>query len=81
MARRAQHSTAQRSGAGGGGLAHIGQQAPAELQLLRTRIEDFSLLVSRTGYTGELGYELYLPWDKAEWLWERLLNELVIPLQ
>lgn len=40
-----------------------------------TRIEDFPLLVSRTGYTGELGYELYLPWDKAQWLWERLLNE------
>lgn len=35
--------------------------------------DGFTLLVSRTGYTGELGYEFYLPWDKAEHLWT-LLN-------
>ena len=33
------------------------------------------LLVSRTGYTGELGYELYLPWDNALSLWEALLAD------
>lgn len=33
------------------------------------------LLVSRTGYTGELGYELYLPWDAASALWEALLGD------
>ncbi len=33
------------------------------------------MLVSRTGYTGELGYELYLPWDKALPLWEKLLQD------
>ncbi|MBG3875545.1 glycine cleavage system aminomethyltransferase GcvT [Desulfovibrio oxamicus] len=33
------------------------------------------LLVSRTGYTGELGVELYLPWDKAEALWTALLAD------
>lgn len=33
------------------------------------------LLVSRTGYTGELGYELYLPWDKVLPLWEALLQD------
>lgn len=33
------------------------------------------LLVSRTGYTGELGYELYLPWDKVLSLWEALLGD------
>ncbi|MGE4553427.1 MAG: glycine cleavage system aminomethyltransferase GcvT [Desulfovibrionaceae bacterium] len=31
------------------------------------------LTVSRTGYTGELGYELYLPADKVLTLWEALL--------
>jgi aminomethyltransferase len=31
------------------------------------------ILVSRTGYTGELGYELYLPADKVQELWEELL--------
>ncbi len=35
----------------------------------------YSVLVSRTGYTGELGYELYLPWDKALDLWETLLQD------
>lgn len=33
------------------------------------------LLVSRTGYTGELGFELYFPWDKAEKLWTKLLGD------
>jgi aminomethyltransferase len=42
--------------------------------------EDFRLMVSRTGYTGELGCEFYLPWDKAEVLWERLMaDEAVRP--
>lgn len=40
-----------------------------------TAFEGFKLLVSRTGYTGELGYEFYLPWDKAEALWERLMAD------
>jgi len=40
----------------------------------------YNLIVSRTGYTGELGYEFYLPWDKAESLWTTLLeNKLVQP--
>lgn len=33
------------------------------------------LCVSRTGYTGELGVELYCPWEKAEALWELLLRD------
>ncbi|WP_196772866.1 glycine cleavage system aminomethyltransferase GcvT [Pseudodesulfovibrio alkaliphilus] len=32
----------------------------------------FPMLVSRTGYTGELGYELYLPADKALSVWKKL---------
>ncbi len=32
-------------------------------------------LVSRTGYTGERGYELYIPWDDALPLWEELLAQ------
>jgi len=30
------------------------------------------LKISRTGYTGELGYEIYLPWDNARSVWEAL---------
>jgi aminomethyltransferase len=37
--------------------------------------EGFKLIVSRTGYTGELGYEFYLPWNKAEVLWEKLMAD------
>lgn len=33
------------------------------------------LMVSRTGYTGELGYELYIAADKAVELWEGLLKD------
>ena len=33
------------------------------------------LLVSRTGYTGELGFELYVPWDKTLALWEACLAD------
>jgi aminomethyltransferase len=37
------------------------------------RIGDVELIVSRSGYTGELGYELYTPAEEAGALWERLL--------
>ncbi len=36
------------------------------------------LLVSRTGYTGELGYEFYLRTERAQELWERLLQNPVV---
>ncbi len=40
-----------------------------------------SMIVSRTGYTGELGYELYLPADKALEIWEKLAaDERVEPV-
>jgi len=32
-------------------------------------------IVSRTGYTGELGYEIFLPADRVEELWDRLLSD------
>ena len=37
--------------------------------------EGAPLLVSRTGYTGELGVEIYCPSDKAVKLWELLLSD------
>ncbi len=33
------------------------------------------IIISRTGYTGELGYELYMPNDKITELWEKLLSD------
>ncbi len=38
-----------------------------------TRIGD--LTVCRTGYTGELGYELLPPWDDAGAVWDELLSK------
>jgi aminomethyltransferase len=32
------------------------------------------VIISRSGYTGELGYELYVPADQAGWLWEHILK-------
>jgi len=31
-------------------------------------------LLSRTGYTGEDGFEIFTPWDKTEMLWKALLE-------
>jgi aminomethyltransferase len=39
------------------------------------RIGEVELLISRSGYTGELGYELYTPADQAGVLWEYLLEK------
>lgn len=36
-------------------------------------------VVSRTGYTGELGYEIYYPADKIARLWESLLEMGAVP--
>jgi aminomethyltransferase len=37
-------------------------------------IDGVSLLISRSGYTGELGYELYVPSEEALGIWEHLLT-------
>ncbi len=39
----------------------------------RARIGETELIISRSGYTGELGYELYTPAEEAGPLWEQLL--------
>jgi aminomethyltransferase len=43
--------------------------------LMERSFEDKPLLASRTGYTGELGVELYCPWEQAEKLWLALLSD------
>ncbi|MBN2684950.1 MAG: glycine cleavage system aminomethyltransferase GcvT [Pontiellaceae bacterium] len=35
--------------------------------------DEFTCLISRTGYTGELGYEIYLPVAAVESFWDQLL--------
>jgi aminomethyltransferase len=43
-------------------------------QCLDTTLCGRSVLLTRTGYTGELGYELYLPAEGALDVWKRLLE-------
>jgi aminomethyltransferase len=33
------------------------------------------VIVSRTGYTGELGFEIYCPWDTAQKVWDAVLAD------
>lgn len=40
-----------------------------------TEYEGDPLIVSRTGYTGELGYELYTRNERASWLWDALMED------
>ena len=44
-------------------------------KFIRTRILGVDAVVSRTGYTGELGYEIFLPSEKVAELWELLLKD------
>ena len=39
-----------------------------------SRIGDVAIDVSRTGYTGDLGYELWIPAGQAETVWDRLFD-------
>lgn len=41
---------------------------------IRGEVAGVDLILSRTGYTGELGYELYCNPEQAEYLWKELLN-------
>jgi aminomethyltransferase len=38
------------------------------------RVDDVDAIISRTGYTGEDGFEVYAPADAAEQLWNKLLE-------
>jgi len=38
------------------------------------RVDGIDAIVSRTGYTGEDGFEVYAPADRAEQLWTRILD-------
>jgi aminomethyltransferase len=56
------------------------QVSPADLaalkyfRLVRTTIRDIPVTISRTGYTGDLGYELWVDADRAVGLWDALME-------
>ena len=58
-------------------LEAASRESFADLRYFRrraTRIGRVAVDVSRTGYTGDLGYELWLPVDKASVVWDALLK-------
>jgi len=42
---------------------------------LETDIEGVPVLISRSGYTGEDGFEIYVPWEKTSFFWDLILRE------
>lgn len=42
------------------------------------QFHDAPILVSRTGYTGELGFEIYMPWESALSVWNALLQDPLV---
>ena len=66
----------------GPGSAEIAEKIfGSKVRSLRTfhfekiRQDSWEALISRTGYTGEDGFEIYLPWDKGPEMWNSLLEE------
>ena len=59
-------------------LQNITEEADLENQRFfwfnRGVINETRVLISRSGYTGELGYELYIPAEEAAVMWEYLLK-------
>ncbi|MFO0705373.1 MAG: glycine cleavage system aminomethyltransferase GcvT [Nitrospira sp.] len=59
-------------------LLSLGGEAVTTLKLHRVceiTLSSIPVLVARTGYTGELGYELYVAADRIGALWDRLLDQ------
>jgi aminomethyltransferase len=43
-------------------------------RMTRGTIAGVPVDISRTGYTGDLGYEIWIPWDRAIEVWDRLMQ-------
>jgi aminomethyltransferase len=41
----------------------------------RAKIAGVDVDISRTGYTGDLGYEIWMPWNQAPQVWDALMAE------
>src|SRR6267142_1466716 len=43
-------------------------------RMTRGTIAGVPVEISRTGYTGDLGYEIWMPWDRAITVWDALMT-------
>jgi aminomethyltransferase len=53
--------------------ADLSNQALPYYRFIQTTVAEVPALLSRTGYSGELGYEVYYPRDYAEHMWDSLV--------
>jgi aminomethyltransferase len=44
-------------------------------RMTRGHIAGVPVDISRTGYTGDLGYEIWMPWDRAVEVWDALMEK------
>ncbi len=44
-------------------------------RVTRGKIAGVPVDISRTGYTGDLGFEIWMPWKDAVRVWDKLMNE------
>ena len=59
--------------------ADLSNEALPYFRFVETVVADVPTLVSRTGYSGELGYELYYPRDYALHMWDTLIGAGATP--
>jgi aminomethyltransferase len=52
---------------------------PKPFTFLETKLIDIPVLLSRTGYTGEDGFEIYGPWKDAEKIWSAFMEKGAVP--
>lgn len=61
-------------------LTHLGLPTDHDyMSFAQTRLGEADIIVCRTGYTGEHGYELVVAWDDAVTVWDSLVAEGVQP--
>lgn len=53
--------------------ADLGSEALPYFSMTNATVAEVPCVVSRTGYSGELGYELYYPRDYSEHMWDAVL--------
>ena len=60
-------------------VADLGTDALPYFRFVSTTLADVPALLSRTGYSGELGYELYYPRDYALHMWDTMITAGATP--
>lgn len=56
------------------GVADVDMDALRFFRLIEASIDGFKAVITRTGYTGDLGYEVWVPNDRALGLWDALMD-------